>query len=145
MVLAAIISTKLMLILLRKDKPMTQEQKEQNSQESTSEKLWRATRHTFSSATFRANQYKQVVQKKIDLGAVHKKIDHLHAELGKLIDDSREAGHSQILERDEVVQLLHKLDSLKKAAALLEEEIETIRAELPPEDVLKSETGEEKE
>lgn len=119
---------------------MTQEHKDQESHESTSEKLWRATRHTFSSATFRANQYKQVVQKKIDLGAVHKKIDHLHAELGKLIDDCREAGHSQILERDEVVQLLHKLDSLKKAAALLEEEIETIRAEMPPEEEPKPET-----
>ncbi|PLX93024.1 MAG: hypothetical protein C0619_04965 [Desulfuromonas sp.] len=102
------------------------------NQESRSEKIWRATRRTISSATFRANQYKYVVQKKIDLGAVHKKIDQLHAELGKMIDDCREAGHSQIMERDEVVQLLHKLDSLKKAAALLEEEIETIRSEMPP-------------
>lgn len=125
---------------------MTQDNKTSEVQQSTSEKIWKATRHTFSAATFRANQYKQVVQKKIDLGAVHKKIDHLHAELGKLIDDCREAGHSQILERDEVEQLLHKLDSLKKAAALLEEEIETIRAEMPPEEEPKPEqTPEEKE
>ena len=123
---------------------MTQKQKSHENHESTSEKLWKATRHTFSSATFRANQYKQIVQKKIDLGAVHKKIDHLHAELGKLIDDCREAGHSQILEREEVKQLLAKLDSLKKAAALLEEEIESIRAESPPEEDLNIEAAPEK-
>ena len=109
---------------------MTEEQKNQENAESTSEKLWRATRHTFSAATFRANQYKQVVQKKIDLGAVHKKIDQLHSELGKLVDDCREAGHTHILEREEVAQLLQRLDSLKKAAALLEEEIEAIRGEV---------------
>lgn len=118
------------------------EHKTTEEQGSRSEKIWRATRRTFSSATFRANQYKQVVQKKIDLGAVHKKIDHLHAELGKLIDDCREAGHNQIMERDEVIQLLHKLDSLKKAAALLEEEIESIRSELPREG-LEDEQGNE--
>lgn len=110
------------------------EQQPPEEQETASEKIWKATRKTFSSATFRANQYKQVVQKKIDLSAVHKKIDQLHSELGKAIDDLREAGHTTILERDEVVQLLHKLDSLKKAAALLEEEIATIRSELPPEE-----------
>jgi uncharacterized membrane protein len=127
---------------------MTQEQKSQESQEShvsTSEKLWNATRHTFSAAAFRANQYKQIVQKKIDLGAVHKKIDHLHAELGKLIDDCSEAGHSRILEREEVGQLLSKLDSLKQAAALLVEEIESIRAETPPEDAPKAEAIPEEE
>ncbi|MDT8421008.1 MAG: hypothetical protein RQ754_11300 [Desulfuromonadales bacterium] len=125
------------------------EQQHPESQESRSEKIWRATRRTLSSATFRANRYKHVVQKKIDLGAVHKKIDQLHAELGKMIDDCREAGHGQILERDEVVQLLHKLDSLKKAAALVEEEIEIIRSEMPPEEEpeadLGSDTPEEKD
>ncbi|PLX89332.1 MAG: hypothetical protein C0618_01400 [Desulfuromonas sp.] len=116
---------------------------DQEQTPSTSEKLWKATRHTFSAATFKANQYKQVVQKKIDLGAVHRKIDHLHSELGKQIDDCRAAGHSQILERDDVVQILHKLDSLKKAAALLEEEIESIRTELPPEDQDSAEQAED--
>jgi len=122
---------------------MTQNQNNQENHETTSEKLWRATRHTFTAATFRANQYKQIVQKKIDLGAVHKKIDQLHSELGKLIDDCREAGHPQILEREEVVQLLNKLDNLKKAAALLEEEIEAIRAEEPPEESPENDPSEE--
>lgn len=113
---------------------MSEQNELQENHEKTSEKIWRATRRTFSSATFRANQYKQIVQKKIDLNAIHKKIDHLHADLGKAIVDLREAGHREILERDEIVKLLEKMDSLKKAAALLEEEISTIRAELPPEE-----------
>lgn len=122
---------------------MTNEQQNQEAHESKSEKIWKATRRTFSSATFRANQYKQIVQKKIDLGAVHKKIDHLHSELGKLIDDCHDAGYDNIMERDEVSQLIHKLDSLKKAAALLEEEIASIRAEEPPEEELGEEQPEE--
>lgn len=124
---------------------MNEEQQTQEAHEKASEKIWRATRRTFSSATFRANQYKQIVQKKIDLGAVHKKIDHLHAELGKMIDDHRDAGHSNILEQDEVAQLLQKMDSLKKAAALLEEEISSIRAEMPPEEESPSATSPEEE
>lgn len=122
---------------------MSEQQQEQENHEKTSEKIWRATRRTFSSATFRANQYKQIVQKKIDLNAIHKKIDHLHAELGKMIDDLYEAGHAGILKREEVVKLLQKLDSLKKAAALLEEEIGTIRAEMPPEELSTADSAEE--
>lgn len=123
---------------------MTNEQQNQDTHESKPEKIWKATRRTFNSATFRANQYKQIVQKKIDLGAVHKKIDHLHSELGKLIDDCHDAGYDNIMERDEVVQLIHKLDSLKKAAALLEEEIASIRAEEPPEEEMEEQPEEEK-
>ena len=58
----------------------------------TTEKIWDSTVHAFSTATFRANQYKKLVQKKIDLSALHKKISATHADLGKLIDDLREAG-----------------------------------------------------
>lgn len=124
---------------------MTIEQQNQEHHESKSEKIWKATRRTFNSATFRANQYKQIVQKKIDLNAVHKKVDHLHSELGKLIDDCHDAGYDNILERDEVVQLIHKLDSLKKAAALLEEEIVSIRTEEPPEETQEEHTEETEE
>jgi len=100
----------------------------------TSEKLWDATRKTFHTATFRANQYKRVVQKKIDLASLHKKIANIHADLGKMIDDNREAGETDILATDSVQSLFQKLDSLKQAAATLEEEIETIKLETPPEE-----------
>jgi len=43
----------------------------------TSEKLLQATRQALNTASFRANQYKQVVQKKIDLGAIQRKIEQL--------------------------------------------------------------------
>jgi uncharacterized membrane protein len=98
------------------------------------EKFWDATRKTFHTATFRANQYKRVVQKKIDLASLHKKIANVHADLGKMIDDNREAGETDILATENVQSLFRKLDSLKQAAATLEEEIEAIKSETPPEE-----------
>jgi len=108
-----------------------EEHKEGEEIKGTTEKLWSATRKTFHNATFRANQYKRVVQKKIDLASLHKKIGNTHCDLGKLIDDSREAGVENLMAAENVQALLQKLDSLKQSAALLEEEIEAIRAEIP--------------
>ena len=95
----------------------------------TTEKLWGSTRQAFNTATFKANQYKKLVQKKIDLSAVHKKIGATHAELGKLIDDLREAGKKSIMSQEVVKDILRRLDELKAEAAALEEEIEQIRTE----------------
>ena len=89
----------------------------------TTEKIWGSTVHAFSTATFRANQYKKLVQKKIDLSALHKKIGATHSELGKLIDDLREAGKKNIMSQGAVKDMLARLDELKAEAASLEEEI----------------------
>jgi len=103
----------------------------------TADRLLQATRHALNSASFRANQYKQVVQKKIDLGAIHKKIEQLHTELGKQVDDVYQSGTKELLSDADIANMLGKLVSLKQAAALLEEEIELIRTETlkdsPPE------------
>ncbi len=96
---------------------------------SKTDRLLQATRQALNTASLRANQYKQVVQKKIDLGAIHKKIEQLHTELGKQVDDLYQAGQKEILANPEAARLLEKLVSLKQAAALLEEEIELIRTE----------------
>jgi len=96
------------------------------------EKLWASTRRTFQTATFKASQYKRIVQKKIDLDALHKKISNTYTDLGMLVDDLRLKGQADLLMQDEVQQLLQKLDSLKHTAATLEEEIEAIRAEEEP-------------
>lgn len=107
------------------------------------EKLWETTRKTFHTATFRANRYKRIVQKKIDLGSLHKKISHTYTDLGMLIDDLRGSDQTDLLAREEVQALLQKLDSLKHAAATLEEEIEAIRAEeeQPAEEFSEPESG----
>lgn len=97
----------------------------------TTGRLFQATRHALNLVSFRTNQYKQVVQKKIDLGAIHKTIEQLQAELGKQIDDLYRAEKKQFLKDREVAHLLEKLFSLNQAADLLEEEIELIRTELP--------------
>jgi len=100
----------------------------------TTEKLWNATVRTWNTAAFRADQYRRIVQKKIDLTSVHKKISTAHTDLGKLIDDLHQAGATGILDRPEVVEILQRLDSLRSAAALLEEEIVAIKNEEPSEE-----------
>lgn len=120
---------------------MTDEKKTRNDQQSspeehheergTPEKLWDATVKTWSSATFRASQYRRVVQKKIDVTAIHKKIATAHTDLGKMIDDLHQEGKDDPMADDRAQQLLQKLDSLRSAAATLEEEIVAIKAEEP--------------
>ncbi len=97
----------------------------------TTEKLWGSTKTAWCTATFKASQYKRLVQKKIDLAALHKKIDAAHADLGKLIDDMREAGRKSIMTQKEVKEVLTNLDNLKEDAAILEEEVENIKEETP--------------
>lgn len=110
--------------------PKTPESEEQP----TTDKIWGATVKTWHTATFRANQYRKIVQKKIDLTSVHKKISTAHTDLGKMIDDLHQDGVKSIMSNTEVQEMLEKLDSLRAGAALLEEEIVAIKAEEPPEE-----------
>lgn len=105
----------------------------------TTEKIWGSTRQAFNTATFKANQYKKLVQKKIDLSALHKKIGATHGELGKLIDDLREAGKKSIMSQEAVKTILNRLDELKAEAAALEEEVEQIRTDVPAEETVQPE------
>ena len=95
--------------------------------QTTSAKIIEATKKTLHSATFKANQYKKIVQKKIDLNAVQKKIATAHTDLGKLIDDLREAGEKSILSKPPVKELFSQIDTLKQAAADLLANIETLK------------------
>lgn len=97
----------------------------------TTEKIWDSTKNAWNTAAFKASQYKRLVQKKIDLSALHKKIGVAHSELGKLIDDMRESGRKSIMTQPEVKEMFQNIDSFKAAAAALEEEIENIREEHP--------------
>ena len=108
----------------------------------TTEKIWDSTKQAWNTAAFKASQYKRLVQKKIDLSALHKKIGAAHSELGKLIDDLREAGKKSIMTQPEVKEMFQNIDSFKAAAAALEEEIENIKEEHPrqtPEDTTPAE------
>lgn len=101
----------------------------------TTEKLWENTRQAWTTATFKAHQYKRLVQRKIDLSALHKKISATHGDLGRLVDDLRERGEKNSLETTEATLLLERLDGLKAEAAMLEEEIDAIKsAEHPGQD-----------
>ena len=120
------------------EQPEQQEDQMEKLKEKT-EKIWDSTVHAFSTATFKANQYKKLVQKKIDLSALHKKISAAHSDLGKLIDDLREEGKKSIMSQAAVKGLLARLDEMKAEAAALEEEIETLRTEAPPQEENKAE------
>ncbi|MDT8442002.1 MAG: hypothetical protein RQ723_10120 [Desulfuromonadales bacterium] len=100
----------------------------------TTEKLWENTRHAWSTATFKAQQYKLLVQKKIDLSAIHKRISASHGDLGRLIDDLRGQGQERPTETPEVQSLFDRLDGLKAEAAMLEEEIDALRHTEKPAD-----------
>jgi predicted nucleic acid-binding Zn-ribbon protein len=110
----------------------------------TTEKIWDSTRKTLHAATFQANKYKRIVQKKIDLASLHKKISSAHSELGKLIDDIRESGATDILAKNEVQELFQKLDTFKSEAAELEQEIEAVKMEEPPPEEEAAEENREK-
>lgn len=113
---------------------MQEQEPTSEKKKTTSEKLWDSTRKTLNVAGFQAGKYKRIVQKKIDLASLHKKISTCHADLGKLIDDIRESGATDILAKNEVQELFNNLDNLKSEAAALVHEIETIKTEEPPEE-----------
>jgi uncharacterized membrane protein len=108
---------------------MTENREPTEKWKESTEKIWDATRKTFQTAGFHANRYKKIVQKKIDIASLHKKISAAHGDLGKLIDDSRGTTEENILNKDEVQDLFTRLDELKQAAANLEAEVEAIKAE----------------
>lgn len=105
-----------------------------HTERGATEKIWDATVKGWNTATFRANQYRRVVQKKIDITSVHKKISAAHADLGTAVDNLRQGGEQNILGHPDVCEIFQKLDSLRTAAATLEEEIVAIKGELPPEE-----------
>ncbi len=109
----------------------------------TSEKIWGSTKHAWNTAAFKAVQYKKLVQMKIDQSALHKKINAAHGDLGKLIDDLREAGKKNILNLAEVKQILTRIDEFKAESAALEEETERIRTEDSPQEEAQEETPKE--
>lgn len=113
---------------------MEEQETTNEKKKTTGEKLWDSTRKTLHVAGFQANKYKRIVQKKIDLASLHRKITTCHGDLGKLIDDIRESGAPDILAKNEVQELFHTLDNLKEEAATLEHEIASIKLEEAPEE-----------
>lgn len=113
---------------------MTEQHDSGEKKKSTTEKIWDSTRKTLHIATFQANKYKRIVQKKVDLATIHRKIGAAHSDLGKEIDELRENGIVAVMETEAVTKLLTKLDDLKNRAATLEAEIEAVKQEEAPEE-----------
>lgn len=124
---------------------MEEKETTNEKRKTTSEKIWDSTRKTLHVAGFQANKYKRIVQKKIDLASLHKKIATCHGDLGKLIDDIRESGAPDILAKNEVQELFHSLDNLKEEAAALEQEIASIKVQEAPDEEEEEEPTESQE
>ncbi len=129
---------------------MREEQQQENStspenenpqERKPMEKFWGATVDTWNSATFHASQYKRIVQKKIDLTSLHKKISTAHADLGKLIDDLHQNGAEEMILNPDVQNMLKGLTSMRSAAASLEEEIVHLKNMEPPEEEMQQPPG----
>jgi hypothetical protein len=118
---------------------MPEQQEHNDKKKTTTEKIWDSTRKTLHKAGFQAGKYRRLVQKKVDLATVHRKIAAAHSDLGKEIDELREHATGNVLEAQRVQKLLDLLDELKTEAAELEADIEKIKQEEPPEE----ETGQE--
>ncbi|PLX85676.1 MAG: hypothetical protein C0617_03050 [Desulfuromonas sp.] len=103
------------------------------------ETWWDATLKTWNATTFRAGQYKRLVQKKIDLASLQKQIAADHAELGRQIDQLRDAGEADIFGNQNVQGLFEKLHGLKENAATHEREIADLQTDHTPETMASSE------
>lgn len=112
----------------RTDTKTTEEETDSRLRETT-ERLWERTRKTFSTATHTAGQYGRIVQKKIDLGTMHRKINACYTDLGAMIDKGRLEENEHVLESDEVQAMFTRLDDLRNQAAQLESEIESLKVE----------------
>lgn len=83
------------------------------------------TKEKLSKTGDRLKQEGRVVQKRLDLLALQRKITQSYAELGKIIYEASSKGveSSKILEREEVSRLLAKIESLRQEAAQKEKEM----------------------
>jgi hypothetical protein len=93
------------------------------------ERAWEATQRTVLAAGTRAAQYGRLVQRRLDLAAVDRKIDGHHRELGRLVSVALRQGTGDISVHPEVRDLIAKLATLDEERISLTREIETLRAE----------------
>ncbi len=106
---------------------MSDESQRPEKHSSSAEKWISNTRQTFEQLTGQATRYTSLIQKKIDLALLNKKIPHAQAELGRAIDKCRESGEADIIGNAQVQTTLKNLDSLKASAATLATEIEALQ------------------
>lgn len=105
----------------------------QNEKKPATEKPWDNALKMVQNVTQQATCYTRLVQKKIDLFSVNRKISTARNDLGRTIDDSRSAGSADFLEKTEVKAALQNLDNLKQNSAKLVEEIEQLQKGSQPE------------
>lgn len=92
-------------------------------------KLWDATQRTVSTAGSRAALYGKLVQRKLDLSSVDRRIEACHAKLGRVVSLAWEQKESDVFQREDVSALLAELEQHKAEREILVREMAALRAE----------------
>lgn len=92
-----------------------------------SNRILDATSRTFHQATHKATQYKTIVQKRIDIGSLHRRINHLHHDLGMTLDNLMQDNAENALDNPELQGILAQLNDMRTQMHELEVEVEQLR------------------
>lgn len=84
-------------------------------------------RKLYKSAAFKSGVYVNLVEKRIELSSVNKKIAHAYADLGRLVYQIHESGKKTIFTNEDVKTVMETLTAFKAQAQALEEEIDLLR------------------
>jgi hypothetical protein len=95
-------------------------------------RVWEATQKTVAAAGTRATEYGKVVQRKLDLSSVDRKIDDCYRELGRIAFVAQRSGERNLFARTDVVDLLAKLDDLGEQRSACLQEIDRLRGKSSP-------------
>jgi hypothetical protein len=111
------------------EEKMTEESGPTEEKKPTAENLWDTTRKTFKNFIHQVTCYIQLVQKKIELFVLTRKVSAARGDLGKAIDESRGAGDTDSFEKAEVKTALQAVDTLRQNITQLTNEIENLTKE----------------
>ena len=106
---------------------MTEEKNTEHGSRDFVENILEKGKKLYQNAAHKSNQYKQLVEKRIELTSTNKKINHSLQDLGKLVYRIHETGKKAIFTNEEVKVVMETIQGFKETAAHLEQEIDELR------------------
>lgn len=92
-------------------------------------RLWDATQRTVSAAGSKAALYGKVVQRRLDLASLERRIERRREDLGRAVFAAWRDGELDIARRDDLGPILAALDDLDRQREAVAHEIDALRAE----------------
>lgn len=122
---------------------MTEEKNTEQGSRDFVENILEKGKKLYQNAAHKSNQYKLLVEKRIELSSTNKKINHSLQDLGKLVFQIHESGKKAIFTNEEVKMVMETIHGFKETAAHLEQEIEELREDEEPSEEPSDEKKEE--